>query len=283
MCNSEEGFIKIYRSLSTWAWADDPYTLAFWIHLLLEANWEDREWHGMVVKRGSLVASISSLAKKSGLSIQQARTAIKRLEANKQITREPTNQYTLITICKYDDYQSRGKSINTRDNTQSTNEQQTSNKRATTPKEYKEVKNINITNTNNAHTYTRDWRFVSSVQRDILGFDKDKIAEYKRGVFREQVELLAPQVKMTPKQVDAFVRFWTEHSPGNENLRADLQPTFDIRDRMLTWKEREKPDIPKVGTPPPSESRMDALKKDLNFIHEFFNGTEQSDTTPDEQ
>ena len=231
----------------------------------------------MTIPRGSFATSIRKLATETGLTVKQVRIALDKLCEGGEVGTQRTHKYTIVSVCKYEDYQCNSDNENKQEGTQR------AHKGHTLIEEEKKEYIYNTSKNNNAHTHTRDWRFVSSVQRDILGFDKDKIAEYKREVFREQVELLAPQVKMTPKQVDAFVRFWTEHSPGNENLRADLQPTFDIRDRMLTWKEREKPDVPKVGTPSPPESRMDALEKDLNFIHEFYNGKEQQDTTPDEQ
>lgn len=51
------GYIKIWRSLLDWEWYDDANTLRVFLHLLLTANHEDGEWHGMIIRRGQVVTS----------------------------------------------------------------------------------------------------------------------------------------------------------------------------------------------------------------------------------
>ena len=134
----EETFIKLYRKLLKWRWADDPNTFALWIRLLLLANFEDKGWHNITVKRGQVVTSVAKLAIESGLSKQQTRTCLDRLKDTKEIVMEATNKYTIITICNYDSYQSFECSSQQTNNKQITNEQQTNNKQITTTKERKE-------------------------------------------------------------------------------------------------------------------------------------------------
>ena len=105
MCNSEEGFIKIHRSIKSWAWADDPPTMLLWIHILLDANWKDSQWHGMTIPRGSFVTSVSKLATETGLSTKQVRAALDRLCEGGEVGKQTTNKFTIISVCKYDDYQ----------------------------------------------------------------------------------------------------------------------------------------------------------------------------------
>lgn len=85
--------------------------------ILLLANWEDKEWHGERIPRGSFWTSIDSLSKKSGLTHRQVRTALKHLEDAGQVTSKVTNELTnevtnkvtnhgrLITVVKYGDFQ----------------------------------------------------------------------------------------------------------------------------------------------------------------------------------
>lgn len=99
------GYIKLFRKLREWEWYGEPSMLALWVHLLLRANWEDAEWRGIPVPRGSFVASLSALAAETGLSVSQIRLCLKRLAASGQITVQSSNKYTLVTICKYEEYQ----------------------------------------------------------------------------------------------------------------------------------------------------------------------------------
>jgi hypothetical protein len=123
-----EGFIVLHRKLLEWEWADDPLTGWLWVHLLLRANHEDKKWRGIVIKRGQLVTGLEELACQTGLSIQQVRTRLDRLIKCGCITKQSSNKYTIITICKYSDYQD----LPEENNKQITNKQQTNNKQITT-------------------------------------------------------------------------------------------------------------------------------------------------------
>jgi hypothetical protein len=120
-------WIKSYRKMLKWEWADDPYMFALWSRLLLEANYEPEKWHGKVIERGQLVTSLSSLSARSGIPVQSLRTCLQRLVDSEQITKESTNKYTIITICNYDRYQAKSTICQQTTNNQITNEQQTSN------------------------------------------------------------------------------------------------------------------------------------------------------------
>ena len=99
------GWIKIYRSLLYWEWADVPEMVALWVRLIIRATHEDTQWHGVTVSRGQLVTTTAKLAAESGLSVKQVRTCLDRLKESGQIVTQTANKYTKITICKYDDYQ----------------------------------------------------------------------------------------------------------------------------------------------------------------------------------
>ena len=136
-----EGWIKIHRSILKWEWYDDINTFRVFIHLLLTANHESKKWRGIRIRRGQMVTSVANLGKSTGLSAQSVRTSLTKLKSTNELTIKSTNIYTIITICKYEYYQDIKKDINKQDikltNKRPTNEQQTSNKRATTTKEGK--------------------------------------------------------------------------------------------------------------------------------------------------
>lgn len=146
-----EGYIKLYRKFTTWEWYDDINTSRLFLHLLFTVNWQDKKWHGIEVKRGSVITSLSKLSEETGLTVKQVRKSLERLIETNEITKETTNRYTLISIVKYADYQfnekEAGKQKDKLEDTQKANEGQSKgNQRATTKelKEFKELKNNNL-------------------------------------------------------------------------------------------------------------------------------------------
>lgn len=131
-----QGYIRISREILDWRWADDPIMVYFWLHILLMANWNDRMWHDTIIKRGSFITTLSNLSGKLNLSVQQVRTCLERLKSGGEIKTRTSNTHTLITICKYDDYQSTVTNEQQTDNKPATNEEQTNNNPTTTTKEY---------------------------------------------------------------------------------------------------------------------------------------------------
>ncbi len=129
------GWIKLYYKLQDWEWYQDSKMVHIFLHLLLKARREDGEWKGNQVKRGQVIVGLHSLKRDTGISIQSIRTCLKRFESGGEITRKSTNQFSIITLCNYDKYNTSEERTNKR----VTNEQQTSNNKQE-GKEGKEVK-----------------------------------------------------------------------------------------------------------------------------------------------
>ncbi len=136
------GWIKIYRSLLYWEWADVPEMVALWVRLIIRATHEDTQWHGVTISRGQLVTTVAKLAAESGLSPQQVRTCLDRLKASNQINTQTTNKYTIITICKYEAYQETETTEQQTNGKQTTSKQQTNNKQATSISRIKEQEKL---------------------------------------------------------------------------------------------------------------------------------------------
>jgi len=100
------GHIKIDRKILEWEWYQDIKVFHFFLYLLLKANHKDGNWKGTVIKRGQLIIGRQKASKVTGLSESEIRTCIKKLILTKEIATNTTNKNTLITICKYDVYQS---------------------------------------------------------------------------------------------------------------------------------------------------------------------------------
>lgn len=134
-----EGWVKLFRKFTEWEWYGDINTKTVFIHLLLIANFEEKRWMGRIIERGQAVIGLFSLSEELGLSIQQIRTALGKLESTGEISRKSTNRFTIVTICKYEQYQQVDECEQQTNNNQITNEQQTNNNNIRN----KEYKNIN--------------------------------------------------------------------------------------------------------------------------------------------
>lgn len=135
-----DGYIKIFRQLLNWEWYTDGNVLRVFLHLLLNANFKPSRFRGLTLPVGALVVSIDSLSASLGLSSQQIRTALKKLESTGEINKQITNKFTIITICKWECYQAETNTEQQANNKQITSQQQTNNKQITTEEEYKNVR-----------------------------------------------------------------------------------------------------------------------------------------------
>jgi hypothetical protein len=146
-----KGWVKISRDIINWEWFDTPGMVQLFIYILVKANYTDKEWHDMTIRRGQMVTSVAKICADTGLSTQVVRTCLNRLKMANTITINATNKYTIVTINRYDDYQAYDAcdydEDNEQNNKQITSEQQANNKQITTTKEKEERKNNNNTHT----------------------------------------------------------------------------------------------------------------------------------------
>ena len=135
--NKSRGYVKVYRSLKDWEWYDEPNTFRLYIHCLLSANHEDKQWRGITIPKGSFVSSRTKLANELGLSEQNVRTAISHLQSTNDLTIKSTKKYTIYTVNNWissqEDNQLDGQNL--------TNSQPTANQQLTTNKNEKNEKN----------------------------------------------------------------------------------------------------------------------------------------------
>lgn len=140
------GYVRIYRNLTHWEWYTDIPCKVLYLHCIMEANYAPKKWQGKIIKQGSFITSLSKLADNTGLTIQQVRTALKKLKTTNDLTHKTTNNYTVINVCNYCDWQSpeeeSNTQINIQNNNQITNEQQSNNNQITTTNKANKANNI---------------------------------------------------------------------------------------------------------------------------------------------
>ena len=131
------GFIFLFRSFKEWRWFKDIKVRSVFELCLLNANVKDKEWMGIIVPKGSFVTSLEHLSYENGTTIQETRTALKKLVSTGEISVKSTNKFTQITVNNWSKFQSHLSKLTNKQqttNNQSTNNQQTTNNQLTTTK-----------------------------------------------------------------------------------------------------------------------------------------------------
>ena len=125
-------YIKLHRKILEWEWYTDANTYRLFTHLLYRANFKSNRWMGIDILPGQLVIGRKELARELKLSEQEIRTSLSKLKSTSEITIKSTNKFSIVTICKWEDYQ-----MNTKEDqpTDQPTDQQSSNQQSTTLKE----------------------------------------------------------------------------------------------------------------------------------------------------
>ena len=135
-------YIKIMRELKDKSfYAKDSEKVHLWMHLLLSANWSEREellgGRPIKCKAGQFTTGRKQLSIQTGISeskIERILTYFEKIE--QQIAQQKTNTNRLISVLNWDKYQISEQPIKQRVN----NKRTTSEQQVNTLQEYKEVK-----------------------------------------------------------------------------------------------------------------------------------------------
>lgn len=217
-----DGWIKLHRKITDWEWWGKPEMIKLLILFICKANIEDKMWQGLLIKRGQFVSSLDALRAESGFSIQKIRTCLKRFENTQEITIKSTNKYSIVTVCNYESYQ-----ISDGDYQQA--EQQTSNKQITNnQQQLKNIKNIRKKETTTKVVAKKDKLSLSPTQN----------LEKRCKTFYES---LVPFVgTYGSKMVREFYDYWSEPNKSKTKMRFELQQTWEVKRRLVTWSNKEK-------------------------------------------
>ena len=105
------GYIYLWRKIVESSFYKNPNCAHLAIYLLMQAKWKlgDESFlvggKEQVIKRGQAWVGRYKLSEDTGLSPRSVRTCLHTLSNIGFLTSTPTNKGTLITICKYNDYQ----------------------------------------------------------------------------------------------------------------------------------------------------------------------------------
>ncbi len=226
------GFIKIDRKIQKWEWYDDLNMCGFFLHLLLLANWEDRRWHGIVIKRGSFVTSYRKLADSMKTSSVTIYKWIKRLTETGEITVTSTKRYTVISIVSYDFYQSKNTQKETLKKHKVNTEETLRKHRLYTTEEVKEEEEIKENNLSLRES-----------------FNEEIIAQWAS-------EWYDPDNKIVPVKYYTYVMGCSRPNKKKERFESYCRNTLGL----IKVSERTTPEDPPADDPDESNSYFDNLE-----------------------
>lgn len=103
--NTQGGYINLYRKMMQWQWYHDANTFRVFVHLIFSANYAESRYRGILLRRGQALTTLGKLSDDLHISLRSVRTALDHLKSTNEITIEPTTKFTVITVNKYNDYQ----------------------------------------------------------------------------------------------------------------------------------------------------------------------------------
>ena len=195
--NNQQGWIKLHRQILEWEWYSDNNCFRLFLHLLLKANHKEKRFKGIELKVGSIVTSRDLLARETGLSSQQIRTALTKLISTNEITSVTSSQGTIIQIVSYEKYQVSTSEI--------TNEQPTSNQQSTTNNNVKNEKKFIIPTFNDVLEYCMQnnldvdgYKFINFYESKGWMVGKNKMKDWKAAIRtwvkpKQQTEGISPE------------------------------------------------------------------------------------------
>jgi hypothetical protein len=222
----DNGWIKLHRKFIKWGWYQKSEMVHLFLHFLLLANHQGKEWQGREINRGQFVTGLKSLKKDTGISIQTLRTCIRRLISTGEITNESTNKYRIITLINWGDYQGDSKKVTSKSTGKPTNNQQTTNKQLTSNKNVKNVKN------DNKYSPTS---FEVRMSELLYSLIKERNPNHKRPNFQnwaEHIDKMKRIDKRTESEIEGAIRwsqqdnFWKNNILSTDKLRKQYDKLY---------------------------------------------------------
>ena len=241
-----EGFFSINRSIfDSWVFAD-PKALKIWIWMIGKARHKKgfvplRVGKGMVtieVDRGQFIFGRNKASEALFMDGQFIYRKIKEFEKKEMIKIDSNKQYSIVTICKYNDYQSNNPNIEQPLNKQQTSNEQALNNGCTTIEQPVNTNN-NVNKENNVNNIDSiesvgDKSPTHPAKKKVVKTISDREQEFRSllwGIITEK----RPKYKNDPNELKKFFDYWTECSPKGKKMKFEKQKTFDPAKRLDTW------------------------------------------------
>lgn len=214
----DNGFILLSRSLLDSEVFASQKMLKIWLWCLLKANYKDNfvplkvgKGETIVkVKRGQFLFGRFKAEEELFIDGSTIYKIMQKLEQIGNINIESNNQYSVITICNYNTYQSSN-------NYKVTAKEQPSNNQVTTKEQ--------PSNTTNKVNKVNKVKKVKNI--------KERESQLKQDLFI--------YVSEYPEQMlDDFYRYWSEPNKNKTKMKFEMEKTWDLARRLKTWFNNEQ-------------------------------------------
>lgn len=232
----EEGYVLKARCIKNSVIASaPPYVREIWDWLVLNANHKDKRYEGFTVKRGQIFCKYSDIREALSWKIgyrkmmyheNHTKRAMKFLREHSMIELTIEPRGNLITIVNYDKYQTSENYERTDERThERTNGEPMANQTPPPPltrmKELKNERNL-LPSVGASPTPAEEAReFFENTEKQVAC-----------------VEMLVAKglpEEVAKNEIDKFMRHWTEPTASGKRLRWQLEKTFEIKRRLITW------------------------------------------------
>ena len=218
-----EGYIKLHRQLLESSIFASQIGLKIWIWCLLKANFKTRfasikvgKGESQVkVERGSFIFGRFKAEDELNIDGSTIYKWIKKLEEEKMILITSNSHYSIITICKYDDYQQ-----------YETNEvatiQQPNDSHSTAIQQPCDTTN-NANKDNNVKNVREAAKAAAQKRVDEFKISLFPFTTNKGGIYSAEM-------------VKAFFDYWSELNKSKTKMRWESEKTWETDKRLAKWK-----------------------------------------------
>jgi len=206
-------YIKLYKKIQKWIWYKDKNTFKLFVHFLLNVTYNDYEFNGKKLPAGSYLSSLRDLSEKTGLSIRQIRTSLKKLLATQEVTQKTTRKGTLYILTNYKSYNG----IDEEGDTGSDTENDTRGVTKMIPQN--EILTLSINKKIKRNIYNKK---TLKEKKDIFA---NEIAEFNKTL----------EVKYERNLLKEFYQYWSESDRQGIKMRMELEKTWELGRRLSTW------------------------------------------------
>ena len=243
MPKNNNGFIKIHRQITENMLWRKPETSHLFIHLLIKAKYKSEkqvllDGNEIEIKRGQLITGRKKLAIETGLTENEVQYSLELLKLHQQIHNETSNQYSIITLIKYDDYQLVKEFF------------PADSQRIPTSKEDKEIKKKNKEVT--PPELFEEFK-INPLWEELVKKYPDR--DY-RFIFNQMCQWWIAEKKRLPKSITAFTNWLNNTKPDLSLQSARLSEMSKVEDRK---KQEELDKIPL-----PNPETLKKMREDIN-------------------
>lgn len=240
-----KGWVKLHRKFLKWGWYQKSEMVHLFLHLILSANHEDREWQGITIKKGQLLTGRKKLKASTGISEQTIKTCLTRLKSTNEITTKSTNRYTIITIVNWGDYQDRDKILTNELTSKLNNNQPTTNQQLTTNKNVKNIKNVKKKSEPEKINYCpEDMKLTELLISLIKENNPDWQMRGNKNTWAENIEKLHRIDKRSYEDIEIMIR-WIQ---ADDFWKQNILSTAKVRDKFNDLIPKVRGAYQKKGT-----------------------------------